>query len=308
MRYIVLLHLIDWPPEETDRFKVDDGFFVGRFDGSLVHSEYHKFCRSMNWDDGEPFEFGSFFSIEANQGQRMIDGGPDSVVARACNLAVLALGEPLGLTRVVEETDDGRFTGFTTLVADYQPAKEWLLDLDVEGWDSESLSMLRRLWITDSGLRKHYAKNRRLITALDYFFDAWHGHYLEHVALNLGVGLEALFSPSDQTELSHQVSFNAACLLAEEPTRRKEVYDAMRAFYRVRSSIVHGDQPNVDRMAKQVPTAFGFLRDALKQILVDENLCRSFVDQKLRRSLFRRWLFQATPSPSPGDQSELPSE
>jgi len=52
--------------------------------------------------------------------------------------------------------------------------------------------------------------------------------------------LEAVFS-STNTELSHRISERVAFLLADTPSKRKELYESVRTLYKIRSAFVHGD-------------------------------------------------------------------
>ena len=74
----------------------------------------------------------------------------------------------------------------------------------------------------------------------------YEGHHRRSEAtdqlIDLVVALEALFSPTDQRELSFRVALNAAILLAPSRADAQEMATFIREMYDARSSLVHGGE------------------------------------------------------------------
>jgi hypothetical protein len=64
--------------------------------------------------------------------------------------------------------------------------------------------------------------------------------------LDLTIALEALFSPSDRTELRFKISQAAALLIGENGTEKKEIFDFIKRMYDERSGFVHGGKDPVE--------------------------------------------------------------
>jgi len=69
--------------------------------------------------------------------------------------------------------------------------------------------------------------------------------------VDLAVVLEALFSDGT-TELTHKVAMRAALLIGYPPSRATKVFETVRAFYALRSAIVHANPGNVEAQAIEV--------------------------------------------------------
>ena len=63
---------------------------------------------------------------------------------------------------------------------------------------------------------------------------------LEDRILDIAIALEIMYGPFDQGEITHKLSTRAAWLLGASPEDRKKTLKDMKAFYKVRSKIVHG--------------------------------------------------------------------
>jgi len=64
--------------------------------------------------------------------------------------------------------------------------------------------------------------------------------------VDLSIALEALFSPSDRTELSFRISQGVALVLGNTTTQRRELYDLVRRMYKERSAFVHGGKDPIE--------------------------------------------------------------
>ncbi|MFC2013360.1 hypothetical protein ACFLU8_00485 [Chloroflexota bacterium] len=61
------------------------------------------------------------------------------------------------------------------------------------------------------------------------------------------IGLEAMYLPDGNEELSFRLSLRAALLLYSDPVDRKQTYYFLRKMYKMRSNIVHGNKYALDK-------------------------------------------------------------
>ena len=71
--------------------------------------------------------------------------------------------------------------------------------------------------------------------------------------VDLAVVLEALFSDSP-TELTHKIAMRTALLIGFPPGRATKIFKTVRAFYALRSAIVHASPSNIGKCAMGVIT------------------------------------------------------
>jgi len=87
------------------------------------------------------------------------------------------------------------------------------------------------------------------------------------------IGLEALYLPDGNTELSFRLSLRVAYLLETEPTQRKSTFEFMRKIYKVRNKIAHGDEYNLS--VEDINKIEELLRKSIKLWIKDENNFKS---------------------------------
>ena len=58
--------------------------------------------------------------------------------------------------------------------------------------------------------------------------------------LDVAIGMESLFSPSDQGELNFRISQSAAQFLGKDAVERRKIFASIRDMYTRRSKLVHG--------------------------------------------------------------------
>jgi hypothetical protein len=77
------------------------------------------------------------------------------------------------------------------------------------------------------------------------FFESYYVENWFQNMLDLTIALEALFSPSDNQELSHRIALRCAWLLSnnQPESSSDRIYDRVRTMYDLRSRIVHGSSP-----------------------------------------------------------------
>jgi hypothetical protein len=161
--------------------------------------------------------------------------------------------------------------------------------------NAESLSDIRRCWRSFRTLFANADDSdmHRLRNSLNYFFYAWRSYYMDHMCLNLAIVLESLFAPPSQGELAHQIAFNASRFLATDPLEREAVYSLIKSFYGVRSHIVHGAEPRVERLYRCTPSVYWLCADILKRLLDNPDMARRFCLAEERQQLLREWTFDS---------------
>jgi hypothetical protein len=148
-----------------------------------------------------------------------------------------------------------------------------------------------RLWQKSLALDLGHSGQKRIFNALTYFYYAWKSFYLDQICLNLAIVLEALFAPHTQSETIHQIAYNIAWFQAATQSQREDVYGLIKRFYSLRSSVVHGGNPDQDKLTTTVPEVFFMVAEILKRILGDDDLLSTFTEETKRRKLFQGYLF-----------------
>lgn len=293
MSIAALLHGISWGSQQ-DAFPIDSGITLCRFEGSQVQSEYLRLCARRGIDSGDPFGYRVYldFSPSPDDPVYILDyGDPDSTVDRIANMVVLATECPIGMSRVLRFGSDRRRLPETDLV---WQLPEWVWALDTRNpWPHvtpEVAAMCQQLW---RNARTHFANRRtsRVATALTYFQHSWRSHHVEQACLHLAVALELLFAPHANTETTHQIAFNIAHYMGASASEREDLFDATRAFYRVRSAIVHSGLPEYEDVEATVVRMFPLIAGVLRRILTEEGAAQIFDSDVERRRLFRSFLF-----------------
>ena len=76
------------------------------------------------------------------------------------------------------------------------------------------------------------------------------------------VGLEALYLPDGNDELSFRLALRVAYVLNPSDNKEKKPYDFIRKMYKKRSNIVHGSKYSLSE--EEVYKIEGFLRASIK--------------------------------------------
>lgn len=81
----------------------------------------------------------------------------------------------------------------------------------------------------------------RVIEAAGTYYESSHTHFENARRLiDLSITLEALFSPYNQNEISHQLAELAAQFIGENPDEKIQIYKTVKEFYSKRSKLFHG--------------------------------------------------------------------
>jgi hypothetical protein len=94
------------------------------------------------------------------------------------------------------------------------------------------------------------------------------------------IGLETLYMPDGNAELSFRLSIRVAFLLSPPPNR-KDTFDFLKKMYNVRSKIVHGSE--YDLKADDVSKLEELLRKSVILWIKNKN---SFSGDELNMALF----------------------
>ena len=89
---------------------------------------------------------------------------------------------------------------------------------------------------------------------------------LQDGILDISIALEILYQLGDR-ELSYKLATRAGYFLEADIERRKEVFQKVREFYKIRSSIVHGSKQDRKKLKKAFDEGFALARDTLVKIL-----------------------------------------
>ena len=104
---------------------------------------------------------------------------------------------------------------------------------------------------------------------------------LEDRLIDYMIGLEALYLPDGNQELTFRLSLRTAFLLCTDPNERKEAYNFVKEMYDTRSKIVHGKKYNLTK--DEGEKLEELLRKSLKLWLIDK---RKFSEGTLSNVFF----------------------
>ena len=89
---------------------------------------------------------------------------------------------------------------------------------------------------------------------------------LQDSILDISIALEILYQTGNM-ELSYKLATRAGYFLEADVKRRNEVFQKVREFYKIRSSIVHGSKQDRKKFKKAFDEGFALARDTLVKIL-----------------------------------------
>jgi hypothetical protein len=288
----VLLHLVDWQ-YPLNQIQISPSIKVCRTKDSRVGYLYEKLCSESGIDDGEPFNFDSYVLIEPSEANLFsLDfGNPYSILDRLCNVIAIVLSQPIAMCRAIESNDDFDTCEDTHLIYTYSPQTEWILTGGLS-INEQSIIEIRKAWQVSQECWEKGMSQSRIVNALTYFYYAWRSYDIEQTCINLAIVLELLFAPHSQTEISHQISFYTSRFLGQKAEDRKDIYDLVKKFYNIRSSIIHGGIPTDGKIIDITVEAFQLCTTILKRILLDENLASTFNSDYLRKEMLSKYLFE----------------
>ena len=115
--------------------------------------------------------------------------------------------------------------------------------------------------------------------------------------LFLWIGLEALFGPTNASEITYRLSQRLAFFVAESRAAAGELYRRAKEAYSLRSKIVHGFRVaslETERSAALLTDSECGIRTALRKIIVDAGFRHMFEDERRREAFLDGLAFSGT--------------
>lgn len=292
-----LLHNISWKMPTHNPYKLDDGIIFHTYHGSRVEKAYERMCKEASIDGGEPFSCDTYLEVYA-QKQRLLGhfGTDECIVSRICNIWAILVGLPVGSVRIIGTDSDFVETYFTEPLypfLDFHLGLQMDYEVEIFRIDKDIFTNMKKIWNNLGSVVKHnFTGERHLVfNAFIFYFYAWRAFSPDISCIHLCIVLETLFSPQNHGELAHRISYNASSFLGDSVDERKTIYNDIKKFYGLRSSIVHGALPNWDKVHSLIPKVFRYCSAVLKKILLERENIELFNNNKKREELFERYLF-----------------
>jgi hypothetical protein len=286
-----LIHGVRWEILEPE-IELSPGIKLANLRDTAIGHLYERACREMNMDHGDPFLYDAYILLEPTPERPYIHdyGDPYAVLDRVCNIIALELEQPIAMCRTFSSGDyfktfDDTFELYHYGIPTETLSEDWGTLTDV------NKKTIRRMWQVADDLFARTTAQGRLVNSLTYFYLAWRSHVLEQVCINLAICLEVLFAPHSQSEVSHQISFNASRFMASKVDEREEVFNRIRKFYKIRSTIVHGGRPDDSKLFETTRPMFCECARILKKILSQPSLAHRFEEENERQLMMREFLF-----------------
>ncbi len=291
----ILLHLVDWKLSKPE-VEIAPGIWLCCMQGSPVEQSYTQLSMSpqlqFDPESGEPFDFPSYVRFDSPPTEANHDfGDPYSKADRVCNFLTVLLHHPTYMARVVQSTDNFTTIGHSQVLYMYGIQSDFLLGNAFKGIDARVVRELSAAWAVSESVWPVSLAQARIANALAFFQYAWRADYLEHTCLNLATTLEILFAPHSTSETTHQISFNVAHFLAHSREDRISVYNTIKRFYSIRSSITHGGLPSPAKVEQPTVAVFNLCLRILRKILISPELSSTIEDDTMRKRMLQRFQF-----------------
>ncbi len=135
---------------------------------------------------------------------------------------------------------------------------------------TESAEKLCKVWAFIRGSKKG-SFQKRVGNAARRLFYAETRAKLEDVLVDLMIAAESLYLNSDKNELSYRMSLNAALWADVDDADRRQIFDAFKSAYELRSKVVHGSAATLEKLAESTSVIKPILRDGIRKALVHLN-------------------------------------
>lgn len=290
MKVSALIHLLNWYSEKKI-INLLDGVRLIHLEGTQIEKLYQKECIENGLDDSEPYIYHAAIEIDLDindfSGDSFYD--PFSLGSQILNILAIQCESALGMVRVIFTTDNYKTLQYTNIFDHYTAQNDFIRD--ITGIGDIDFNIMQKMSENLIAVWENERGNSRLVNALTYFYHSWHIHYLEQTAVNLAICLECLFSPSSNSELSHQISFNIASFITDNPMEKEKLYREFKKFYSTRSKLVHGEIIK-DKDLKIITTTFFKTTKILRKILFDPELAQTFNDNNKRKKYLNELVFK----------------
>jgi hypothetical protein len=307
MKASLLISHLNWNLDEKC-IELGDGIVFENMNTSKVKSLYSKICKTTNLHDGEPLAIETVIIFEKEQLDEVFPywHTPHSSVSVVCNMISICTESPIPDYTLILSNDAFKYEKQSAheIFTNYELLEIFQVE-EISLKIQEVLKLIGRRFINNfiinheivsdiKALIKNYTAlqaSQRISNAFDFYFNAWRSHQMLHTCINLSVVLESLFSPSNNTELTHQISFNATQFIGGSKEERNIIYKCIKKFYSLRSKIVHGAEASYDELAVSTAIMFVLCSEIMKRILMSSEMCDTFSNEKKRDDLIKSWMF-----------------
>jgi hypothetical protein len=100
----------------------------------------------------------------------------------------------------------------------------------------------------------------------------------DDVLIDLMIAAESLYLNDDKNELSYRMSLNAALWADVDDADRRQIFDAFKSAYNLRSKVVHGSAATLEKLAESTSIIKPILRDGIRKALVHLNISSNAPD------------------------------
>ncbi|MDE2997752.1 MAG: HEPN domain-containing protein [Gemmatimonadota bacterium] len=221
--------------------------------------------REFKWGTGAPSSprAGHNLDLDWNIDYRFL--GDSEIVLDILSVAIrgplAARAYYFGVDRWLEEID--RNFAFGRIGGGGHPYDGWWTEKQLSDEDEAVFHDMIRGWQEYQGKRNVLNRAiRRLATS--YNRPGMQG--AEDSILDYATTLEILYDPGS-TEVTYRLATRAAYFVGSNAKERKEIFDNVRAFYGVRSSLVHGREVGNDKFWKAVENGRDLARRTLLKLL-----------------------------------------
>lgn len=294
LNFIALLHLVDWDLDEEE-VEISSGISICQYNNSMAQQIYETLCYRKGIDDREPCDYGAYFFLKDHDGIPYSSGYDIyGAIPELCNILAIASESVVGMCRVIQLSSKNNCIN-TTMEHHYSSATEFLTHkrITINKSTIEVINICYHSLLHIHTLIKK--QGRKYSTPLDMAFDyynyAWRGFYIDQTCIHLSIVLEALFSPSSNTELSHQIAYNVSCFMKEKSSEREDLYNLVKKFYNIRSCLVHGTWPEKHDYCGITEQVFELCSRILRKILTNSDLTDIFLSRSKRDELLKILLF-----------------
>ena len=308
MKTSILLYLHRWNIEQN-KFNISEDLYFENIKHTSMKKLYKDLCINLKIDDADPFDVDSHIVFdECLLGEDYIYlHTPHSIVSKLCNILAICSNIPVAYYRIIMSEDDFKtYCQYPIeIFYEYELLETLTICSNFTPQIEETLKQINRTLIEKNKLTNDFLsdyklcydnydslnKNRRMRNAINFFFNSWHSHQMEHVCINLAIVLESLFSPYNAQEITHQIAFNFSHFMGKSRIERENIYDLIKKFYSLRSKIVHGSDTKFDELYIITSVVFVLCCELLKNFLMNLDLARDFNSEDKRQKLFKKFLF-----------------
>lgn len=304
----ILLNHLEWKGNRT-AFSIIQGIEFKTLKRSKIKILYNRLCREMFFHNGEPQNASCAVVIN----ETFLDElsvyyhSPHSIISQICNLLPICLNCPLTSYSIIWTNDNferhagppleihsdytlfetlGYTSGITDQIHKHLAVINRAYDDKAYYLDEKRLEEIKLCYSYFST-----TKSMRVLNAFNFFFSAWRSHQMEHTCINLAIVFESLFSPSGRDELTHRIAFNASHFLGRNKNEKESIFDLVKRFYSLRSTIIHGGVTKHQELNVLTGVVYLLCAESLRILGTDVSVASKFESEESRNAWFKSWLF-----------------